>query len=151
MLALGMNGAPLPIEHGFPVRMVVPGLYGYVSGCKWITDMELTTFDAFQPYWQQRGWAQQAPVKTQSRIDVPRADATVPAGRVTVAGTPGPSTAASRGSRCRVDGGPWQTTELAAEPSVDTWRMWRPSSRSPPGPTAAGARQRPRGDGQTPS
>ncbi len=125
MLALGMNGQPLPIEHGFPVRMVVPGLYGYVSGCKWITDMELTTFDAFQPYWQQRGWAQQAPVKTQSRIDVPRADATVPAGRVTVAGT---SWAQHRGVarvEVRVDGGPWQTTELAADASIDTWRMWR--------------------------
>jgi DMSO/TMAO reductase YedYZ molybdopterin-dependent catalytic subunit len=125
MLALGMNGQPLPIEHGFPVRMVVPGLYGYVSGCKWITDMELTTFDAFQSYWQQRGWAQQAPVKTQSRIDVPRADATVPAGRVTVAGT---SWAQHRGVarvEVRADGGPWQTTELAADASIDTWRMWR--------------------------
>ncbi|MDT7741277.1 MAG: hypothetical protein QOE59_355 [Actinomycetota bacterium] len=125
MLALGMNGQPLPIEHGFPVRMVVPGLYGYVSGCKWITDMELTTFDAFQSYWQERGWAQQAPVKTQSRIDVPRADATVPAGRVTVAGT---SWAQHRGVarvEVRADGGPWQTAELAADASIDTWRMWR--------------------------
>ena len=125
MLALGMNGQPLPIEHGFPVRMVVPGLYGYVSGCKWITDMELTTFDAFQSYWQQRGWAAQAPVKTQSRIDVPRADATVTAGRVIVAGT---SWAQHRGVarvEVRADGGPWQTAELAADASIDTWRMWR--------------------------
>jgi DMSO/TMAO reductase YedYZ molybdopterin-dependent catalytic subunit len=125
MLALGMNGQPLPIEHGFPVRMVVPGLYGYVSGCKWITDIELTTFGAFQSYWQQRGWAQQAPVKTQSRIDVPRADATVAAGRVTVAGT---SWAQHRGVarvEVRADGGPWQTAELAADASIDTWRMWR--------------------------
>jgi DMSO/TMAO reductase YedYZ molybdopterin-dependent catalytic subunit len=125
MLALGMNGQPLPIEHGFPVRMVVPGLYGYVSGCKWITDMELTTFGGFQSYWEQRGWAQQAPVKTQSRIDVPRADATVPAGRVTVAGT---SWAQHRGVarvEVRADAGPWQTAELAADASIDTWRMWR--------------------------
>jgi DMSO/TMAO reductase YedYZ molybdopterin-dependent catalytic subunit len=133
MLALGMNGQPLPIEHGFPVRMVVPGLYGYVSGCKWITDMELTTFDAFQPYWQQRGWAAQAPVRTQSRIDVPRADATVPAGRVTVAGT---AWAQHRGVgrvEVRVDRGPWQTAELAADVSIDTWRMWRTVMTLAPG------------------
>jgi DMSO/TMAO reductase YedYZ molybdopterin-dependent catalytic subunit len=83
MLALGMNGEPLPVEHGFPVRMVVPGLYGYVSGCKWLTDMELTTFAAFRSYWEQRGWARRAPVKTQSRIDVPATGSTVRAGRVT--------------------------------------------------------------------
>jgi DMSO/TMAO reductase YedYZ molybdopterin-dependent catalytic subunit len=133
MLALGMNGQPLPIEHGFPVRMVVPGLYGYVSGCKWITEIELTTFDAFQSYWQQRGWAAQAPVKTQSRIDVPRADATVPAGRVTVAGT---SWAQHRGVarvEVRADGGSWQTAELAADASIDTWRMWRTVLELAPG------------------
>ena len=73
-----MNGEPLPIEHGFPVRMVVPGLYGYVSATKWVVELELTTFDAFDPYWIQRGWAEQAPIKTQSRIDTPKPLATVP-------------------------------------------------------------------------
>ncbi|MDQ4116992.1 MAG: molybdopterin-dependent oxidoreductase, partial [Actinomycetota bacterium] len=87
MLAIGMNGEPLPAEHGFPVRMIVPGIYGYLSGCKWLTDIEVTTWDARQGYWQQRGWAREAPVKTQSRIDVPRRDARVPAGRVVLAGT----------------------------------------------------------------
>ena len=73
MLAFAMNGEPLPIEHGFPVRMVVPGLYGYVSATKWVVDLELTTFADFDAYWARRGWAQQAPIKTQSRIDVPEA------------------------------------------------------------------------------
>lgn len=72
LLALGMNGEPLPFEHGFPVRMVVPGLYGYVSACKWIEDIELTTFDSYDPYWVRRGWSRRAPVKTQSRIDTPK-------------------------------------------------------------------------------
>ncbi|NMO88550.1 molybdopterin-dependent oxidoreductase [Actinomycetospora sp. TBRC 11914] len=133
MLALGMNGQPLPIEHGFPVRMVVPGLYGYVSACKWITDMELTTYDAFQSYWQQRGWSARAPIKTQSRIDVPRDGARVPAGRVTVAGT---AWAQHRGIvhvEVRADAGPWQTAELATDVSVDTWRMWRAVLVLPPG------------------
>lgn len=133
MLALAMNGAPLPVEHGFPVRMVVPGLYGFVSGCKWITDLQLTTYDAFQSYWQQRGWAAQAPVKTQSRIDVPRPDATVPAGRVVVAGT---AWAQHRGVdrvEVRADSGAWQPTQLAADVSIDTWRMWRTALELPAG------------------
>ncbi len=133
MLALGMNGQPLPIEHGFPVRMVVPGLYGYVSGCKWITDMELTTYDAFRSYWQQRGWSARGPVKTQSRIDVPRDAATVRAGRVTMAGT---AWAQHRGVvrvEVRADAGPWQAAELARDVSVDTWRMWRAVVELPPG------------------
>ena len=86
MLAIGMNGEALPLEHGFPVRMVVPGLYGFVSATKWITDLELTTFDAKAGYWLERGWAERAPIKTQSRIDSPRGFASLPAGRVTVAG-----------------------------------------------------------------
>ena len=77
MLAVSMNGEPLPFEHGFPVRMIVPGLYGYVSATKWLVDIELTTFDAYDAYWIQRGWAQQAPVKTQSRIDTPALRATL--------------------------------------------------------------------------
>ena len=86
MLAVSMNGEPLPLEHGFPVRMVVPGLYGYVSATKWLVELELTTLDAYDAYWIQRGWAKEAPVKTQSRIDTPADGARLAAGRVAVAG-----------------------------------------------------------------
>ncbi len=86
MLAVGMNGVALPPEHGFPVRMVVPGLYGYVSACKWIIDMELTTFAAYDAYWVHRKWSQQAPIKAESRIDTPKNGKSLTAGRVTVAG-----------------------------------------------------------------
>ncbi|WP_433782636.1 molybdopterin-dependent oxidoreductase [Actinomycetospora sp. CA-101289] len=125
MLALGMNGEPLPVEHGFPVRMVVPGLYGYVSGCKWLTDMELTAFGEFTSYWQQRGWAEQAPVKTQSRIDVPATGSTVLAGRVTLAGVAWAQHTGIARVEVRVDDGAWQDAELARDVSIDTWRMWR--------------------------
>jgi DMSO/TMAO reductase YedYZ molybdopterin-dependent catalytic subunit len=122
LLAIGMNGEPLPLEHGFPVRMVVPGLYGYVSACKWITEIELTSFDAYDAYWVPRGWAAQAPIKTQSRIDTPRRAAT--AGPVVVAGV---AWAQHRGIdrvEVRVDGGPWHPAELADTVSADTWRQW---------------------------
>ncbi|MEU2913673.1 sulfite oxidase [Streptomyces massasporeus] len=124
LLALGMNGEPLPFDHGFPVRMVVPGLYGFVSACKWITDIELTTFDAYDPYWVRRGWARKAPVKTQSRIDTPKPFARPKTGTVMVAGV---AWAQHRGIdevEVRVDDGPWQQARLAAEDSRDTWRQW---------------------------
>ncbi|MFQ3560889.1 molybdopterin-dependent oxidoreductase [Streptomyces gramineus] len=124
LLAVGMNGVPLPFEHGFPVRMVVPGLYGFVSACKWIEDIELTTFDAYDPYWVKRGWARRAPVKTQSRIDTPKPFARPKAGSVMVAGV---AWAQHRGIdrvEVRVDDGPWQQARLAAEDSRDTWRQW---------------------------
>ncbi|MEV7034157.1 molybdopterin-dependent oxidoreductase [Streptomyces sp. NPDC093272] len=124
LLAVGMNGVPLPFEHGFPVRMVVPGLYGFVSACKWIEDIELTTFDAYDPYWVKRGWARKAPVKTQSRIDTPKPFARPEAGTVMVAGV---AWAQHRGIdrvEVRVDDGPWQQARLAAEDSRDTWRQW---------------------------
>jgi DMSO/TMAO reductase YedYZ molybdopterin-dependent catalytic subunit len=125
LLAIGMNGEALPPEHGFPVRMVVPGLYGFVSATKWITDIELTTFEAKQGYWLQRGWAQRAPIKTQSRIDFPRGLATVPAGRVTVAGIAWSQHTGISAVEVRMDGGPWQRAELSDEVNRDTWRMWR--------------------------
>ncbi|MFE1248297.1 sulfite oxidase [Streptomyces sp. NPDC058735] len=124
LLAVGMNGEPLPFDHGFPVRMVVPGLYGFVSACKWIEDIELTTFDAYDPYWVKRGWAREAPVKTQSRIDTPKPFARPGAGTVMVAGV---AWAQHRGIdkvEVRVDDGPWQEARLAAEDSRDTWRQW---------------------------
>ncbi|GAA4775661.1 molybdopterin-dependent oxidoreductase [Actinomycetospora chlora] len=133
MLAVAMNGEPLPVEHGFPVRMVVPGLYGFVSGCKWLTDMELTTFDEFTSYWQQRGWAAQAPVKTQSRIDVPRSGGSVLAGRTTLAGVAWAQHTGVARVEVRADGGAWQDAELARDVSIDTWRMWRTDVDLSPG------------------
>ncbi len=151
MLAFGMNGVALPVEHGFPVRMVVPGLYGYVSGCKWITDIEVTTFAAVTSYWEQRGWAQQGPVKTQSRIDVPRAGATVRAGPTTVAGVAWAQHTGIDGVEVSVDGGAWIDAELAVEPSVDSWRMWRLVTALSPGAHQLRVRATDRsGDVQTP-
>ncbi|MER6450392.1 molybdopterin-dependent oxidoreductase [Streptomyces venezuelae] len=133
LLAVGMNGEPLPFAHGFPVRMVVPGLYGYVSACKWIEDIELTTFDAYDPYWVKRAWAPQAPVKTQARIDTPKPFARPAAGTVTVAGV---AWAQHRGIdrvEVQVDDGPWQEADLATEDTRDTWRQWSYRWRATPG------------------
>ncbi|MFD9818658.1 molybdopterin-dependent oxidoreductase [Streptomyces violascens] len=124
MLAIGMNGQPLPFAHGFPVRMVVPGLYGYVSACKWIEDIELTTFAAYDAYWVKRSWSQQAPVKTQSRIDTPRTPARLKRGTVMVAGVAWAQHRGIERVEVRVDDGPWQRADLAAEDSADTWRLW---------------------------
>jgi hypothetical protein len=99
VLAIGMNGEPLPIEHGFPARLVIPGLYGYVSATKWVTDLEVTTWQARQAYWLKRGWSREAPIKTESRIDTPKGFETVPSGKVRVAGIAWASTPASTGSR----------------------------------------------------
>jgi len=125
LLALAMNGEPLPAEHGFPVRMVVPGLYGYVSATKWLEDIELTRFDAFDPYWARRGWAKQAPIKTMSRIDRPGGFQRVPAGRVVAAGVAWAQHRGIDAVEVRLDGGPWVETTLATEVNLDTWRMWR--------------------------
>jgi DMSO/TMAO reductase YedYZ molybdopterin-dependent catalytic subunit len=124
MLAIGMNGQPLPISHGFPVRMIVPGLYGYVSAMKWLADMNLTTFQAFDAYWVQRGWAQQAPVITESRIDTPRNGASLKAGEVSVAGIAWAQHTGIESVAVQVDGGPFQQAELAAQDTIDTWRQW---------------------------
>ncbi|MFG1831294.1 molybdopterin-dependent oxidoreductase [Micromonospora chersina] len=124
LLAVGMNGEPLPVEHGFPVRMVVPGLYGYVSACKWVTELELTSFADFDAYWVPRGWSAQGPIKTQSRIDTPRARGGLTAGPVTVAGVAWAQHRGIRRVEVRVDGGPWQEATLAPTASVDTWVQW---------------------------
>ncbi|MGW7462624.1 molybdopterin-dependent oxidoreductase [Streptomyces sp. NPDC054797] len=124
LLAVGMNGEPLPFAHGFPVRMVVPGLYGYVSACKWLTELRLTTFAAYDAYWVRRSWAQQAPVKTQSRIDTPRAHADLAPGRVAVAGVAWAQHRGIERVEVRVDAGPWQEARLAAADGNDTWRQW---------------------------
>jgi DMSO/TMAO reductase YedYZ molybdopterin-dependent catalytic subunit len=124
LLALAMNGAALPVGHGFPVRMVVPGLYGYVSATKWVTDIKVTTFAAETAYWSQRGWSQQAPIKTESRIDVPNGSATLGPGPTQVAGVAWAQHKGIDAVEVRVDGGPWQPARLAGVPGVDTWRQW---------------------------
>ncbi len=124
LLAVGMNGRPLPVEHGFPARMVVPGLYGYVSACKWITEIELTRFADFDAYWVPRGWSAQGPIKTQSRIDTPRDGGKRPAGTVTVAGVAWAQHVGIDKVEVQVDGGPWQPATLAGTVSTDTWRQW---------------------------
>jgi DMSO/TMAO reductase YedYZ molybdopterin-dependent catalytic subunit len=124
MLAVAMNGEPLPIEHGFPVRMIVPGLYGYVSATKWIVDIELSTFDAFDPYWIQRGWAERAPVKTMSRIDTPSPFLDLRPGEVPIAGVAWAQHVGIQRVEVAVDDGPWHPAELAAEDTIDTWRQW---------------------------
>ena len=132
MLVIAMNGEPLPIEHGFPVRMIVPGLYGFVSGTKWITDMELTTFDANRAYWVQRGWGQRAPIKTMSRIDNPGAFGRInPDSAIT--GIAWAQTKGIEKVEVRVDHGQWQPAELSTEVNVDTWRMFRLRGRWEPG------------------
>jgi DMSO/TMAO reductase YedYZ molybdopterin-dependent catalytic subunit len=124
MLAVGMNGVPLPIEHGFPVRMVVPGLYGYVSATKWLTELELTSFADFDAYWIRRGWARKAPVKLQSRIDTPGASMKLRAGPVVIGGVAWAQHVGVSAVEVRVGDGAWQQARLAAVPSVDTWRQW---------------------------
>ena len=124
LLAIGMNGSPLPTAHGFPVRTVVPGLYGYVSACKWITDIEVTTYAANSAYWSVRGWSPQAPIKTESRIDVPSGQGPVKAGPVTIAGVAWAQHKGIDAVEVRADRGPWQQARLAAVPGIDTWRQW---------------------------
>jgi DMSO/TMAO reductase YedYZ molybdopterin-dependent catalytic subunit len=124
LLAVAMNGQALPVAHGFPARMVVPGLYGYVSATKWVTDIEVTTFAAANAYWVQRGWAQRAPIKTESRIDVPAGGATLAPGRTPVAGVAWAQHKGIAAVEVRVDGGAWQEARLAAVPDIDTWRQW---------------------------
>ncbi len=124
LLAVGMNGEPLPIEHGFPVRMVVPGLYGFVSATKWVVDWEVTRFDDFDAYWTERGWSEEAPIKTQSRIDTPRSGDSIDAGTVMVGGIAWAQHRGIERVELQVDDGDWMTARLAADPSIDTWVQW---------------------------
>ncbi|MFF5174844.1 molybdopterin-dependent oxidoreductase [Micromonospora sp. NPDC000089] len=151
LLAVGMNGEPLPVEHGFPVRMVVPGLYGYVSACKWVTELELTSFADFDAYWVPRGWSAQGPIKTQSRIDTPRPRNKLAAGPVTVAGVAWAQHRGISRVEVRVDGGPWQQATLAPAASVDTWVQWSWRWPATPGEHTLQVRATDRaGDTQTP-
>jgi DMSO/TMAO reductase YedYZ molybdopterin-dependent catalytic subunit len=124
LLAVAMNDTALPVAHGFPARMVIPGLYGYVSATKWVTDIEVTTFADATAYWATRGWSQQAPIKTESRIDVPAIGSTLRPGPTQVAGVAWAQHKGVAAVEVRVDRGPWHEARLAAVPDIDTWRQW---------------------------
>ncbi|GLK16149.1 molybdopterin-dependent oxidoreductase [Herbiconiux flava] len=124
ILAVGMNGEPLPVEHGFPVRVVVAGLYGYVSATKWVTELQLTTFDESEGYWTPRGWSALGPIKTESRIDVPRVGASIAAGTVPIAGVAWAQHTGVEKVEVRVDDGPWADARLADTAGIDTWVQW---------------------------
>ncbi|HEX7196385.1 MAG TPA: molybdopterin-dependent oxidoreductase, partial [Candidatus Limnocylindria bacterium] len=132
LVAVAMNGEPLPAEHGFPARLIVPGLYGYVSATKWLTEIELTTLDGFDAYWVPLGWSKQAPILTQSRIDVPRDGAEVSAGAVAIAGVAWAPDRGIAGVEVQVDEGDWEPAELSAPISDATWvqfvRRWDATS-----------------------
>ncbi|YCK41736.1 molybdopterin-dependent oxidoreductase [Actinomadura sp. ATCC 39365] len=124
LFAIAMNGEALPFEHGFPVRQVVPGLYGYVSATKWVVDVKVTRFDRDQAYWTPRGWAAKGPIKTESRIDVPKSGDSLKAGRTTIAGVAWAQHTGVDAVEVRVDRGEWRQARLAAVPGPDTWRQW---------------------------
>ena len=127
LVAFGMNGEPLPLEHGFPVRLIVPGLYGYISATKWLTEIELTTFEEFEQYWVPRGYADRAPIKLMSRIDSVDGLGTLTRAADGVAAIGGVAWAQTRGISAvevQLDDGPWQRCELGAALNDDTWRQW---------------------------
>ncbi|WP_019873024.1 molybdopterin-dependent oxidoreductase [Sporichthya polymorpha] len=133
LIALGMNGQPLPFEHGFPARLVVSGLYGYCSATKWLTEIELTRFDSFTAYWRQRGWSEPAPIATQARIDTPRSEARLRPGPVQVGGVAWSQHRGIRAVEVAIDEGPWMRAALARELSVDSWRLWTYTWMATPG------------------
>lgn len=125
LLAVGMNGEPLPAQHGYPARLVVPGLYGFVSATKWVTELELTRFDEQTAYWTDRGWNARGPVLVASRIDVPKPLAEVAGEELVVAGSAWAQHVGVETVEVRLDDGDWESVELAAEVNTDTWRQWK--------------------------
>jgi DMSO/TMAO reductase YedYZ molybdopterin-dependent catalytic subunit len=119
-----MNDEPLPRNHGFPARLIVPGLYGYVSATKWLSDLELTTLEAFDGYWVPLGWSKEGPILTQSRIDTPQTGSSIPPGRVPVAGIAWAPDRGVRAVEVAVDGGPWQPAQVSVPISDATWVQW---------------------------
>lgn len=124
ILAVGMNGEPLPLEHGFPVRMVVPGLYGYVSATKWLTELRVTRFDQDEAYWTPRGYSERAPIKLSSRIDTPRVDRAVAAGAVRVAGMAWAQPVGVGRVEVQIDDGAWQDATVSTPLNGSTWVHW---------------------------
>jgi DMSO/TMAO reductase YedYZ molybdopterin-dependent catalytic subunit len=133
LVAVGMNGEALPANHGFPARLIVPGLFGYVSATKWLTEINLTTLDAFDAYWVPLGWSKQGPILTQSRIDVPRSGASVAAGAVTVAGVAWAPDRGIRTVEVQVDEAEWAAAELSVPISDATWVQWTYPWEAAPG------------------
>ena len=124
ILAIAMNGEPLPLEHGFPVRMVVPGLYGYVSATKWLTELKVTTFADDEAYWTPRGYSAEAPIKFSSRIDTPRIDKEIPAGMTPIAGVAWAQTVGIERVEVSIDDGDWQPATLSTPINDNTWVQW---------------------------
>ncbi len=162
LIAVAMNGDPLPAAHGFPARLIVPGLYGYVSATKWLSEIELTTWDGFDAYWVPRGWSKEAPIKTQSRIDLPRSGRTVAAGQVEVAGVAWAPLKGVSEVEVSVDGGDWTPCALTEPLSSRAWVQWKASvqlasgdhtiavrATDGPGSTQTADRVPPRPDGAT--
>jgi DMSO/TMAO reductase YedYZ molybdopterin-dependent catalytic subunit len=133
MFAIGMNGAALPAEHGYPVRMVVPGLYGFVSATKWVTHLEVTRFADFEAYWTKRGWSAQAPIKTESRLELPVRYGQIATGPTTIAGVAWAQHRGISKVEVQVDEDPWRTATLAPWSNPDTWRQWRLDWNAPKG------------------
>ena len=133
LFAVAMNGEPLPVAHGFPVRQVVPGLYGYVSATKWVVDLKVTRFDLDEAYWTPRGWAAKGPIKTESRIDVPSIQRPPAAGPTKIAGVAWAQHTGISAVEVRVDRGSWQQARLADVPGPDTWRQWSLDWNATPG------------------
>lgn len=133
LLAVGMNGVPLPLEHGFPVRLIVPGLYGYVSATKWLVELKLTTFAADQGYWIPRGWSERGPIKIASRIDVPKQGGKVQAGGFTAAGLAWAPERGISAVEVQIDDGAWQAATLAESLNADTWVQWKIEISTRPG------------------
>jgi DMSO/TMAO reductase YedYZ molybdopterin-dependent catalytic subunit len=134
MIAIAMNGEPLPRGHGYPARMVVPGLYGFISACKWIERITLTTYAAQDSYWTQRDWATHAPIKISSRIDTPKVLETIKAGDTFIGGI---AWAQQHGGvakvQVQIDGGPWQDAQLGPSAGNDYWRQWHLPWTAEPG------------------
>jgi DMSO/TMAO reductase YedYZ molybdopterin-dependent catalytic subunit len=140
VVAVGMNGEPLPVTHGFPARLVVAGLYGYVSATKWLKDIELTRLEDYDAYWVPRGWSKEAPIKLQSRVDVPRSGATIPGGLTSIAGVAwDPSVGVSK-VEVQLDDGAWNAAELGDVASKNTWVQWRYQWNATPGQHVAAVR-----------
>jgi DMSO/TMAO reductase YedYZ molybdopterin-dependent catalytic subunit len=133
LVAVGMNGEPLPIRHGFPARLVTPGVYGYIGSTKWLTELEVTTFDAFDQYWVRRGYADRAPIKTMARIDAPSGLRPIRPGPTAVAGVAWAQTRGIDGVEVRVDDGRFAPAELADALNDETWRQWRFAWDATPG------------------
>ncbi len=133
LIAIGMNGELLPVAHGFPARLIVPGLYGYVSATKWLTEIELTRFDRFDAYWVEREWADDAPIKVQSRIDTPRGLSKVASGPVAIGGVAWAQTRGIDRVEISVDDGEWVEATLADELNDVTWRQWSYTWDATPG------------------